>query len=362
MIVVSCNRAIPPSHTALPDLVSLTADGLYCEAGGFHIDPWRSVARALVTHAHSDHARPGSRGYLTAESGAELVRMRTGSTRVEGVAYGEERSINGVRVSFHPAGHILGSAQIRLEHRGEVWVVTGDYKTDADPSCAPFELVPCHTLITESTFALPIYRWSTPASAFGEIDAWWRANAAAGRTSLLFGYALGKAQRLLAGVDDSIGPIFTHGAVERLNDVYRTQGIQLPETRHFSDGDREAWSRGLIVAPQSANGSLWMRRFGDASTAFASGWMTIRGRRRQRSVDRGFVLSDHVDWPQVLSVIEATGAARVLATHGYTDVLVRYLREQGLRADALQTEFRGEDDQTETEDEAITGADGEADA
>ena len=338
----------------MSDLIQWTDRGLYCDKGDFFIDPWRPVDRAVVTHAHSDHTRPGSRAYLTASPGAELVRVRTGSRTVEGVPFGETRVLNGVRVSFHPAGHILGSAQVRVEHRGEVWVVTGDYKTDADPSCSQFELVPCNTLITECTFGLPIYRWPSPVSVFAEVNAWWRANAEAGRTSLLFGYALGKAQRLLAGLDAEIGPIFTHGAVERLNEVYRDEGIPLPPTRHFSEGDRSTWAGAVIVAPQSANGSLWMRRFGDASTAFASGWMTIRGRRRQRSVDRGFILSDHVDWPALLTVIESTGAERVIATHGYTDVLVRYLTERGLRAEALATEFRGEDDQTEpaAEDEA----------
>ncbi len=328
-------------------LIRRTEYGLYCEPGDFHIDPWKPVRRALITHAHSDHARYGSTSYLTAASGARLVAMRTGSDAVEGIPYGETRTINGVRVSFHPAGHILGSAQIRVEYRGEVWVVTGDYKIDPDASCEPFELVPCHTLITECTFGMPIYRWEPPESVFGEISDWWRTNAEAGRASLLFGYALGKAQRLLAGLDATIGPIFTHGAVERLNRVYREEGVSLPHTRHVTEGNREEWSRGIVVAPQSANGSLWMRKFGDLSTSFASGWMTIRGRRRQRSVDRGFILSDHVDWPQLLSVIQASGAEHVIATHGYTDVLVRYLREQGIRAYALETEYRGEDDQGE---------------
>ena len=342
-------------------LIHRTDYGLYCEAGDFHIDPWRPVQRAIITHAHSDHARAGSSAYLTAEPGARLVALRTRSEAVEGIPYGESRVINGVRISFHPAGHILGSAQVRVEHRGEVWVVTGDYKIDPDPSCEAFELVQCDTLITECTFGMPIYRWEPVTSVFAEIGEWWRSNAESGRASLLFGYALGKAQRLLAGLDEEIGPIFTHGAVDRLNAVYRAEGIRLPATRHVTEGTKEEWSRGIVVAPQSANGSPWMRRFGDSLTAFASGWMTIRGRRKQRSVDRGFVLSDHVDWPQLLAVIESTGAERVIATHGYTDVLVRYLREKGLQAEALETDYRGEDDQSEPEAESPVDASSETD-
>ena len=271
---------------------------------------------------------------------------------VEGLAYGERRRVGEVNVSFHPAGHILGSAQVRVEQGGEVWVITGDYKTDPDPTSAPFELLRCHTLVTESTFALPIYRWPAPMTTFSAINAWWRSNAEEGRASLLFGYALGKAQRLLAGLDAEIGPIYTHGAVERLNQVYRTAGVPLPPTQYVGDADSgSSWSGAMVIAPQSANGSVWMRRFGNASTAFASGWMTIRGRRRQRSVDRGFILSDHVDWPALLQVVRDSGAERVIATHGYSDVLVRFLREQGLQAEALATEFRGEDDQANEESE-----------
>jgi len=251
-----------------------------------------------------------------------------------------------VRVSLHPAGHILGSAQVRVEHRGEVWVVTGDYKTERDPTCAPFEPLRCHTLVTESTFGLPIYRWRPQAEVFAEIDDWWRTNVAAGRTSVLFAYALGKAQRLMAGVDASIGPILLHGAMSRFTRAYREAGVALPEARWADDASIKATkagrSRALVLAPPSAQGSSWMRRFDPSSTAFASGWMQIRGARRRQALDRGFAISDHADWDGLLATVRATGAERVWVTHGYSAVLARWLREQGLDASSVATRWEGE--------------------
>jgi putative mRNA 3-end processing factor len=328
------------------DLLCLSDAGLYCPAGDFHIDPWQPVARAVVTHAHSDHARPGAARYLAASDGVPLLHRRLGAdARIRGVAYGERVQLNGVHVSLHPAGHVLGSAQVRVEHGGRVWVVSGDYKLEADPTCAPFEPVRCHTFITESTFALPIYRWPAPAAVFEEINAWWRGNAAAGRASVLLAYALGKAQRLIAGVDPSIGPILTHGAVEPINTLYREAGVPLPATASAIGSRSAAQDGALIVAPPSAGGSAWLRRFDPLATAFASGWMTIRGTRRRRGVERGFVLSDHADWDGLLAAIRATGAESVWATHGYTAPLVRRLRELGLDARAIETRFSasGED-------------------
>jgi putative mRNA 3-end processing factor len=273
------------------------------------------------------------------------MRTRLGpEASIATVAYGETFSINGVKLSLHPAGHILGSAQVRVEHRGEVWVVSGDYKTEPDPTCTPFEPVRCHTFITESTFGLPIYRWDPQAETFAEIRAWWRANAEAGRASVLYAYALGKAQRLLAGfADASEGPIYTHGAVERLNRDYREGGVRLPPTAWAGGMPKgHDWSGSLIVAPPSAQGSTWLRKFGGASTAFASGWMRIRGTRRRRSVDRGFALSDHVDWPSLLGAIRATGAGSIRVTHGYRDAVVRWLREHGVAAQSLSSRWEGE--------------------
>jgi putative mRNA 3-end processing factor len=329
----------------LTDLVTLTPEGLYCAPGGFHIDPWRPVERALITHAHGDHARRGSRRYHAARSGVGLLRRRLGpEAMIEGHNFGQPLPFGGATVSFHPAGHVLGSAQIRIEASGEVWVVSGDYKRDLDPSCEPHELVPCDVFVTEATFALPIYRWDPVDQVMGALLAWWNANAAAGRASVLFCYALGKAQRVLAEIGRRTDrAVFVHGAIQALLDAYRGEGIALATTVPVGARARgESFAGELIIAPPSAFGSPWMRRFGDAGTGFASGWMRVRGNRRRRGFERGFVLSDHVDWPGLLRTIEETGARRVLATHGYSDTLARYLREVGLAAEPLETLFEGE--------------------
>jgi len=343
----------------MTELLRLNDCGLYCEAGDFYIDPWKPVDRAIVTHAHSDHLRWGMKRYLVAAPGFGVARIRLGTEAdIATVEYGETVTVNGVRVSLHPAGHILGSAQIRVEHHGQVAVVSGDYKTAPDATCAPYEPIKCHLFVTESTFGLPIYRWAPETEVFEQINTWWRANQAAGKASLLMGYALGKAQRALSGLDPSIGPIFLHGAVESLTNAYRKQGVALPETQSvFSVEKGFDWSKAIIIAPPSANGTPWLRRFGDHSNAFMSGWMAIRGARRRRSVDRGFVLSDHVDWPSLLGAIDATGAERVWVTHGYSTAVVRYLEEKGLEAKVLPTHWEGEQDAgEEVATEASEGA------
>lgn len=332
-------------------IIRATKYGLYCAAGDFYIDPWQKVERALITHGHSDHARYGMGAYLTATPGMGVVRERVGQdARIEGLAFGERRRIGEVTVSFHPAGHLLGSGQIRVESRGEVWVVTGDYKTAPDISCEAFEVVPCHTLITESTFGLPVYRWPEPSAVFRQIHQWWRDNQAEGRTSILFAYALGKAQRVLCGLDPSIGPIGVHGAVERLNPHYRAAGRPLPATiPATAETKQQLQGRGLIVAPASAQNTPWIRRFAPYSLAFASGWMAVRGARRRRALDRGFIVSDHVDWQGILDTVEATGATTVGVTHGYADALVRWLREErGLEAYEVPTRFGSEEVDSES--------------
>lgn len=335
-------------------LLQTTERGLYCAAGDFFIDPWQPVDRAVVTHAHGDHLVRGCQHYLASAAGEMVLRARLDpDPPLTPLPYGETVEHGGVRITLSPAGHILGSAQVRLEHQGEVWVVSGDYKTDLDPTCTPFAPVRCHTFLTESTFGLPIYRWPTTAQAFGDINAWWRGNQEHGKASVLYCYALGKAQRVLAGIDAGIGPLFTHGAVERLNDAYRAAGVQLPPTTRVSQAPADIdWTRTLIVAPPSAHGTPWLRRFGHVSTGFASGWMIIRGTRRRRSVDRGFVLSDHVDWPGLNQAIAATGAERILVTHGQVGAVVRWLREQGRQAEGIATRFEGELDETGVEAEA----------
>ena len=325
------------------DLVTLRNEGLYCAAGDFYVDPWCPVDRAVITHAHADHARAGHRKYLAATDGAQVLRQRLGDISVDFIAYGESIDINGVKVSMHPAGHVLGSAQVRIEYGGEIWVISGDYKLDADPTCRPFEPQRCDTFITEATFALPLYRWETPQRIFAAVNAWWRANCEAGRASVLFAYALGKAQRVLAGIDSGIGPLVCHGAVEAMNEAYRASGLALPKTWKSDDVAAQDVGRALVIAPPSAQATPWLRRFGEYSDAYASGWMQVRGARRRRGVDRGFVLSDHADWPGLLHAITATGAQRVIATHGYSAVLARWLQQRGLAASTFETEYGAEE-------------------
>lgn len=325
-------------------LLTFTDRGIFCPTAGVYIDPWRPVERALITHGHSDHARWGHQHYLSTHDAAPVIRHRLGEVNLETVAYGESRTINGVSFSFHPAGHIVGSAQIRVEYRGEVWVVSGDYKLEDDGLSAPFEPVRCHTFITESTFGLPVYKWPDAAEVFAEINDWWRRNREEGKVSVLGAYALGKAQRLLAGLDTSIGPIYTHGAVENTNEVLRAQGVPLPSTIHLTpEIDRRAFPGSLVIATPSAISGAWMRKFKDASVGLASGWMALRGTRRRRGADRGFVLSDHVDWEGLNRAVAATGAERVFVTHGYTEIFTRWLREQGYEAYVVRTEYEGEE-------------------
>nr|WP_222622825.1 ligase-associated DNA damage response exonuclease [Ramlibacter cellulosilyticus] len=315
-------------------------EGLYCPPGDFYIDPWRPVPRAVITHAHSDHARYGNGHYLAAAPAEGVLRARLGEIALQTLPYGERIAHHGVTVSLHPAGHVLGSAQVRLEHGGRVWVASGDYKVAPDPTCTPFEAVRCDVFITESTFGLPIYRWCPDDEVFAEVNAWWARNAAHARASVLCCYSFGKAQRVLAGVDPSIGPIIVHGAVRPLNEAYRAEGVPLPDTRMVTEvTDKADLRRCLVVCPPGAAASPWLRRFGDAQTAFASGWMQVRGNRRRGGYDRGFVLSDHADWPGLLQAIDATGAERIIVTHGSSGAMVRYLGERGLRAESFQTEY-----------------------
>ena len=326
-------------------MIRSTPSGLFCEPGNFFIDPWRPVDRALVTHAHTDHASAGSASYLCAEPGARVLQHRLPDARIDTLPYGRSITIGDTVVSFHPAGHILGSAQIRVEHRGEVWVVSGDYKRQPDPTCAAFEPVPCHTFISEATFALPIYAWDPSAAVTSEILSWWRANRDEERPSVLFCYVLGKAQRILAEIGDRAdGPIHLHGAMAAMTDAYRESGIALaPAERIGEDMRGKTLARSLVLAPLSARGTPWMKRLPRASVAFASGLMRVRGVRRQRAFDRGFALSDHADWSALLATIAETGASRVLATHGWSESLARFLAEErGLETGTIRTAFEGE--------------------
>lgn len=323
-------------------LLRFTDRGIHCPEGNFHIDPWRPVERALITHGHSDHARPGHGAYLATHQALPVMRHRLGDISASGIAYGERRQIGGVTVSFHPAGHVPGSAQIRVERGGEVWVVSGDYKTEPDGLSEPFEPVACHAFISECTFGLPLFRWEPQAKVASAIAAWWQANAAAGKTSVLAAYGLGKAQRLISMLG-GLGPILTHGAVEETNRVLRDQGYAiLPTTRVVAGIDHRSHPGALVIAPPSALGSPWARRFGPVEEAFASGWMALRGIRRRRGHGKGFVISDHADWPGLNTAIRATGAERVFVTHGYTEPFRRWLQDQGYDATIVETDYGGE--------------------
>jgi len=322
-------------------LLARTPEGLYCEGGGFHIDPWGKVESALITHAHADHARPGSSSYLCADPGRKILKDRVGGGRIEGLPYGQTLKVGDVLVSFHPSGHILGSAQIRIEGKGEVCVVTGDYNsTHRSGACAPFECVPCDVLVTESTFGLPIYRWPDPEHVFEDIRAWWKGNAEKGRTSVIPAYPLGKSQRLLAGMGEGAGPIAVYGNMKRYISAHREEGVAFPEFIELTE-DRLAdiRGRGLVFISSAGQEPALLKKLGELSFGFASGWMRVRGRRRHNDYDRGFVLSDHSDWDGLLKTVKESGAERVGVTHGQLEPFARYLREMGRTSFIVPTHF-----------------------
>ncbi|NQZ74981.1 MAG: ligase-associated DNA damage response exonuclease [Ekhidna sp.] len=324
-------------------LLSFTDKGIFCEQGDFYIDPWRPVKNAIITHGHSDHSRLGHTNYLTHTDSTPILKHRLGTISVEGIKYRESFFKNGVKVSLHPAGHILGSAQVRVEHKGEVWVASGDYKTGPDPVAEAFEPVKCHTFITECTFGLPVFRWPAEKSVIEEVESWWRSNIQQNKVSLLCAYALGKAQRVLSLIDPTIGPIYVHGAVHSINAIHRDGGFLEEDFPYLSNSiDKESLRDALIVAPPSAAGSTWANKLKPLSVAMASGWMLLRGSKRRRNVDRGFILSDHADWDGLNAAIKETGAENIICTHGYTDQYAEWLRYIGYNAYTEKTLFEGE--------------------
>lgn len=334
-------------------VLTFKPQGIYCPAGDFFIDPWRPVDRALITHGHADHARSGHARYMCTRAAAPVMRHRLGDISIDCVDYAQTHTVGDAQVSFHPAGHVPGSAQIRVEVKGEVWVVSGDYKTKPDRVSEPFEPVQCHSFVTECTFGLPVFDWPDEMTAATEINTWWADNATNGVFSLLGAYSLGKAQRVLSLLDPTIGPILTHGAVENTNEVLRAQGLRLPDTIQVTpDLNPKAYQGAFVLAPPGALGSTWARRFLPGSTGFASGWMRMRGVRRRRAVDRGFVISDHADWAGLNKAIKETGAENIYATHGYTDIFARWLNEEGYNAQVIPTEFTGETLDDDESDEA----------
>jgi len=331
-------------------LLIFNSKGIYCPQAQVYLDPWKPVNRAIITHGHSDHSRFGHKHYLTHYKNVPIIRHRLGDINVQGVEWNEPFTINGVTFSLHPAGHIVGSSQVRVEYKGEVWVFTGDYKTEPDGVSTPYESVRCNTMITECTFGLPAFKWKPQEKVFEEINKWWKENQEEGKTSVLFGYTLGKAQRILKHLDTSIGKIYTHGAVENMTEVLRPQ-LLLPETHLITRETSPKEIKGnIVVAPPSAHGTPWMRKFVPFETGTCSGWMAFRGARNRRATDRGFVLSDHCDWQGLLHSIKESGASRVICTHGYTHIFSKYLTEIGYEASIENTEYDSEkDDVTEVE-------------
>ena len=333
-------------------LLVFNEKGIFCEQANVYLDPWKPVDCAIITHGHADHSRWGHKYYITHHTNVPIIKHRLGDITVSGRAYNETFVINNVTFSLHPAGHIIGSSQIRVEHRGEVWVFSGDYKLEKDGVSVPFEPVSCHAFITECTFGLPAFKWTPQVEVFKEINAWWASNKQNHQTSILFGYSLGKAQRLLKHLDSSIGRIYTHGAIENMTEVLRPM-VDFPETiRITKDTKKEELLGQMVLAPPSTHGSAWSRKMVPYVTGSASGWMAFRGARRRRAVDKGFVLSDHCDWQDLLTAVKATGAERIICTHGYTEIFSKYLREIGYDARTEYTQYEGELAESETKNEA----------
>lgn len=335
----------------MSNLLQFTDRGIYCKAADIYIDPWKPVKYALITHGHADHARFGHQHYLCHPLTAAIIKRRISpDLNVQSIEYGESIQINGVQFSFHPAAHIIGSAQIRVEYQGEVWVASGDYKTEDDGVSGSLEIVKCHTFITECTFGLPVYKWQPQSNVMSEINQWWEQNAALQVPSIIYAYSLGKAQRVIQHLDQNIGPILTHGAVENMNELFRDERKTIPTTEQIIQNQHNEKAKGaMIVAPPGAFNSTWTKKFKGAKHAAASGWMTLRGARRRRSVDRGFILSDHADWEGLNQVIKETEAENVIATHGYTETFVKWLNENGLNAITEKTSLLGEAQEEEKE-------------
>jgi len=331
-------------------LIEFSSNGLFCPAGGFYIDPWKPVDKALITHAHGDHARFGSKAYLCHHFTKPLLEARLGPGYYESIEWGKPVMINGVKVSFHPAGHMIGSSQIRLEYHGEVWVFSGDYKTENDGISGAFEPLRCHTFITESTFGLPIYRWKPQQQIFADIKEWIHHNQSQGKTSIFLAYSLGKAQRILQPLSETTDTILVHGAVYNMHMALVNAGWQLPAVERISaETPKEKLKGAVVIAPPSAENSTWMKKMSPYAIGYCSGWMQVRGNARRRNVDGGFAISDHADWNGLLSAVKATGAEKVFVTHGYQSVFSRYLNETGINAAEVTTAYGAEEQEAEAE-------------
>ncbi len=326
----------------MPPLITFTEKGLYCAKAKVYIDPWKSVSRALITHGHSDHARRGHGAYLCHHDSVNILMHRLGKISVQGISYREPLVINGVTITFHPAGHVFGSAQIKLEDNKERWVISGDYKLDNDGVATPFEVVQCDHFVTESTFGLPVFRWKKQQEVYDEIDQWWHENSKKNKASMICAYSLGKAQRVIKNIDTNIGPIVTHPSVEAINILIRESGVELPTTYSIKDLSTEDLSKAMFICPSSALSGKWLQGIKQISVATASGWMAVRGKQRRRNPEKGFVLSDHADWTGLNKAVVETGAEHIYVTHGYTEIYAKYLREKGLNARVVSTQYEGE--------------------
>lgn len=329
-------------------LIRFTNKGIYCKQGDFYIDPWKPVKLAVTTHGHADHVKWGNEAYLCHELTKPILLHRLGADlSIQTLPYGKELSINGVKLSLHPAGHVIGSAQIRLEYKGEICVVSGDYKTEYDGISTAFEPVKCHTFVSESTFGLPIYKWLPQQTILNQINNWVHSNLEQNKTSVLIAYSLGKAQRLINGLHDTT-PIYVHNAIANLNEAFINAGVKLPETIRITPEIRkEELQKGIVIVPPALAEGRWIKNLQQAATGICSGWMQVRAGRRWRSADAGFALSDHADWPGLLSAIKATEAEKVFVTHGFTATFSKYLNEIGIHAEEVKTQYGQEDDEVE---------------
>jgi len=337
-------------------VIEFTSKGLYCKQGNFYIDPWKPVDKAIITHAHSDHARFGSKSYLSHIDSLPLLKLRLGfANHFETLDWNESVYINGVKVSLHPAGHIIGSAQVRVEYKDEVWVISGDYKVEDDGISTAFEPVPCDHFVTESTFGLPIYKWKPQPVIFSEMKDWIAKNNAEGKSSVFIAYSLGKAQRILQPLAETGLPIFVHGAVYNIHQTLVDAGWNLPAVeRVHAETPKEKLKGSIIIAPSGAESSPWIKRFQPYAVGICSGWMQVRGNSRRRNADAGFALSDHADWPGLLSAIKATGAKDVYTTHGFQSAFSRYLTETGVRSTEVKTAFGNEEEESLTDENTVS--------
>ncbi|MEO5948274.1 MAG: ligase-associated DNA damage response exonuclease [Chitinophagaceae bacterium] len=334
----------------MPSLIQFTDKGLFCSAGNFYIDPWKPVDNAIITHGHSDHARSGSKKYLCHTLTKPILQLRLGEGEYQTTEWGETHYINGVKVSLHPAGHIIGSSQVRVEYKGDVWVFTGDYKTENDGISGAYQPVRCRTYITESTFGLPIYKWETQQKIYSDIQNWVLQNKQDEKTSVLIAYSLGKAQRVLSALKDVTDTVYAHGAIYNMQQVMNKMGYQFLNVQRITpETTKQELKNAIVIAPPSADGTPWMKKFTPSRIGICSGWMQVRGNQRRRNADKGFVLSDHCDWNGLVDSVKATGAEKVFVTHGFQAVFSKYLNENGIEADEVRTQYGNDEDDSSTE-------------